>query len=58
MISRKKGSGRRAIINAEAREQLLKELKEPEGFKSYEEIRIWLKAQEGVEASYKKVLEI
>ncbi|GAB1538294.1 hypothetical protein NUACC21_09520 [Scytonema sp. NUACC21] len=36
-------------------EQLLKELQEPQGFKSYEEIRTWLKAEEGVEASYKVV---
>ena len=39
----------------EVTEQLLKELDDPEGFKSYEEIRTWLKAVEGVEASYKVV---
>ncbi|WP_193197909.1 helix-turn-helix domain-containing protein [Nostoc sp. MG11] len=55
--SRKKGSGRPPIINSDVREQLLEELKEPQGFKSYEEIRTWLKAVEGIEASYKVVHE-
>jgi putative transposase len=55
MLSRKEGSGRPPIINTDVREQLLKELEEPQGFKSYEEIRTWLKAVEGVEASYKVV---
>ncbi|HIK04535.1 MAG TPA: helix-turn-helix domain-containing protein [Trichormus sp. M33_DOE_039] len=55
LLSRKKGSGRPPIINTDAQEQLLKELEEPQGFKSYEEIRTWLKAVEGVEVSYKVV---
>lgn len=55
LISRKKGSGRPPIIKMSARDQLLKELSDPQGFKSYEEIRTWLKAVEGVEASYKVV---
>ncbi|MCP6760026.1 MAG: helix-turn-helix domain-containing protein [Fischerella sp. CENA71] len=32
LVSRKKGSGRPAIINTEVREQLLKELDDPQGF--------------------------
>ncbi|MEH2464898.1 helix-turn-helix domain-containing protein [Nostoc sp.] len=55
LLSRKEGSGRPPIINSQVREQLLKELQEPQGFKSYEEIGTWLKAQEGVEASSKVV---
>jgi putative transposase len=55
IVSRKKGSGRPPIINTDVREQLSKELEDPQGFKSYEEIRTWLKAVEGVEASYKVV---
>ena len=55
LVLRKKGSGRPPIINTNVREQLLKELEDPQGFKSYEEIRTWLKAQEEVEASYKVV---
>ncbi|MBE9209841.1 helix-turn-helix domain-containing protein [Nostoc sp. LEGE 06077] len=55
LLSTKKSTGRPPIIKASAREQLSKELEQPEGFKSYEEIRTWLKAQEGVEASYKVV---
>ncbi|MEH1825238.1 MAG: helix-turn-helix domain-containing protein [Nostoc sp.] len=55
LVSRKKGSGRPPIINTEVKEQLLKELDDPQEFKSYEEIRTWLKAVEGIEASYKVV---
>ena len=55
LVSRKKGSRPPPIINMKVTEQLLKELDDPEGFKSYEEIRTWLKAVEGVEASYKVV---
>lgn len=43
------------MINSSARKQLSRELTEPEGCKSYEEIRTWLKAVEGIEASYKVV---
>lgn len=55
LLSTKKSPGRPAIINDSARVQLIKELEQPEGFKSYEEIRTWLKTVEGVEASYKVV---
>lgn len=54
-MSTKKSTGRAPIIKAEVREQLDTELQQPEGFKSYEEIRTWLKAVEGIEASYKVV---
>lgn len=55
LLVTKKSTGRPPIINSEAKEQLFKELEQPEGFKSYEEIRTWLKAVEGIEASYKVV---
>ncbi|MEH2096335.1 helix-turn-helix domain-containing protein [Nostoc sp.] len=55
LLSTKKSPGRPPIIDGSARVQLLKELEQPLGFKSYEEIRTWLKAVEGVEASYKVV---
>jgi putative transposase len=55
LLATRKSTGRPPIINAQAKEQLSKELEQSEGFKSYEEIRIWLKAVEGVEASYKVV---
>lgn len=54
-VLRKKGLGRPPMIKIFAREQLLKELEEAQGFKSYQEIGTWLKAVEGVEASYKVV---
>ncbi len=53
LLSTKKSPGRPPIINLQAREQLDRELQQPQGFKSYEEIRTWLKAVEGIEASYK-----
>lgn len=55
LLEKKKSSGRPPHINSAAREQLLIELAEARGFKSYTEIQIWLKAQEGIEASYKVV---
>lgn len=55
LLAAKKSTGRPPIINTEAREQLSKELEQPEGFKSYGEIQTWLKAVEGIEASYKVV---
>ena len=55
LLERKQKSGRPPIINAIARKQLKTELLSPRGFKSYEEIRTWLLAVEGIEASYKVV---
>lgn len=55
LLLTKKSTGRPAVISGSAKEQLLKELEQPEGFKSYEEIRTWLKAVQGVRASYKVV---
>lgn len=55
LLEQKKSPERPPLINSSAREQLKTELQEPQGFKSYEEIRIWLKAVEGIEASYKVV---
>lgn len=55
LLEQKHKSGRPPIINSSAREHLKTELLEPQGFKSYEEIRVWLKAVEGIEASYKVV---
>lgn len=47
--------GRPKIIPEEVRERLLLELAQPEGFDSYEEVQTWLKASEGIDASYKVV---
>lgn len=44
LLSTKKSTGRPPIINASTREQFSRELEQPEGFKSYEEIRTCLKA--------------
>ena len=55
LLEQKKSPGRPPIINSSARKQLIIELSEAQGFKSYEEIRTYLKAVEGIEASYKVV---
>lgn len=55
LLEQKKSSGRPPIINSSAIEQLMIELSAAQGFKSYEEIRTYLKAVEGIEASYKVV---
>ena len=55
LLEQKKSSGRPKAIPLDVRKQLYKELLEREGFKSYGEIRTWLRASEGIEVSYKVV---
>ncbi len=55
LLKEKKSPGRPQTIPAWAVERLRQELQKPEGFKSYGEVRTWLKAVLGVEASYKVV---
>ena len=43
------------FLPLDVRSLIKKELSEPEGFKSYEEVRTWLLAVEGIEASYNVV---
>jgi len=55
LLREKKSPGRRQAIPNWAVERLRQELQQPEGFKSYGEVRTWLQAVLGVEASYKVV---
>ena len=55
LLREKKSPGRPQAIPNWAVERLREELQEPEGFKSYGEVRTWLQAVLGVEASYKVV---
>ena len=55
LLEQKKSPGRPKIISEQVRGQLKQELGEEQGFKSYEEIRTWLRASQGIEASYKVV---
>jgi putative transposase len=55
LLREKKSLGRPQAIPNWAVERLRQELQEPEGFKSYGEVRTWLQAVLGVEASYKVV---
>jgi len=55
LLKEKTSPGRPQSIPAWAVERLRQELQQPEGFKSYGEVRTWLKAVLGVEASYKVV---
>ncbi len=47
--------GRKRRISGEAEEALIKRLAEPEGFGSYDEIRIWLKEDYDIDIPYKTV---
>lgn len=58
LLSEKKSSGRPKKIPLDVRSLIKKELSEPEGFKSYEEVRTWLLAEFGIQASYKVVHEV
>jgi len=47
-----KSTGRTRLIPAEVVERLKQELLEPEGFSSYEEVRLWLAAELGIQVKY------
>ena len=47
--------GRPRAIRAEVCEQLQRELQDPQGFKSYQEVHQWLRAVHGVDVAYKTV---
>ena len=47
-----KSTGRTALIPQWAIERLKQELLEPEGFSSYEEVRLWLAAELGIQVKY------
>jgi len=58
LLEERKSSGRPKKIPLDMRSLIAKELSDPEGFKSYEEIRTWLLAEFGMEVSYKVVHEV
>ncbi len=58
ILLEKKSPGRPKKIPVDVRSEIEKELSDPEGFKSYEEVRTWLLAEFGIEASYKVVHEV
>ncbi|WP_228061256.1 helix-turn-helix domain-containing protein [[Phormidium] sp. LEGE 05292] len=47
--------GNKAIVPAEIVERLKEKLQQPQGFKSYVEVREWLEKDAGVKAAYKTV---
>jgi putative transposase len=58
LLEERKSSGRPKKIPLDVRSLISRELSDPEGFKSYEEVRTWLWAEFGIEASYKVVHEV
>ncbi|PLZ99156.1 hypothetical protein CEN50_08490 [Fischerella thermalis CCMEE 5268] len=58
LLVQKKSPGRPKIIPEDVRSHIKEELKDPQGFKSYEEVQRWLLASEGIKASYKVVHEV
>jgi transposase len=55
MLTIGKSKGRPKVIPDWAVKRLKQELCDPEGFESYKEVQIWLKAVLGIEASYHAV---
>lgn len=55
LLNIKKSTGRQRIIPLEIEDKLVEELKDPEGFASYEEVQTWLKAIWDIEMSYTSV---
>ncbi|GAX45480.1 putative transposase [Tolypothrix sp. NIES-4075] len=55
LLTQKKSPGRPKIVRMDVRSHTKEELKDPQGFKSYEEVQRWLLASEGIKASYKVV---
>ncbi len=58
LLEVKRGQGRKTVIPKEVIEQLKQCLRKPNEFKTYEEIRIWLKEVYDVKASYKVVHDV
>lgn len=52
MLAFGKSTGRTRLIPTQAVERLKQELLEPEGFSSYEEVRLWLGAELGIQVKY------
>lgn len=52
MLAVGKSTGRTALIPEWAVERLKKELSDPQGFESYEEVRRWLAAELGIQVKY------
>ena len=55
LLTKGKSTGRSRKISPEVEEKLKKELQDPEGFTSYKEVQVWLKALEEIEMSYQGV---
>lgn len=58
LIAKGKSSGRKKKLNTSVEESLKQELEEQEGFSSYKEVQIWLKAIHDLEMSYTGVHQI
>lgn len=52
LLTQGKKTGRPSKIPSEVEEKLREELLEVEGFSSYKEVQLWLKAVEGIDMSY------
>ncbi|MBV8886564.1 MAG: helix-turn-helix domain-containing protein [Chroococcidiopsidaceae cyanobacterium CP_BM_RX_35] len=57
LLEVKGGQGKKPVIPQEVMEQLKQRLEDTGEFRTYQEIRTWLKEMYGVEASYKVVHE-
>ncbi len=57
LLEVKRGQGRKPAIPKDVMDRLKKHLTDPKAFRSYGEVKNWLKEECGVEASYKVVHE-
>jgi transposase len=53
LLEEKKSPGRPPKIDKETKEKIQQELSDPEGFSSYKEIQLWLRAVHGIFINYK-----
>ncbi|MEH2119268.1 helix-turn-helix domain-containing protein [Nostoc sp.] len=58
LVELRKSPGRPKTISLEVQLHIKEQLKDSQGFQSYEEVRRWLLAKEGIEASDKVVHEV
>lgn len=58
LLDIKTSSGRKCSIPPQVEAQLKEELKDPQGFSSYKEVQLWLKALHDLEVQYKTVHQL
>ena len=58
LLLEKKSPGTPKKFSVEQAAKVQKELRDPQGFSSYKEVRLWLRAIEGIKASYQSIYRL